>query len=561
MTDSSEDIADRRGTSDAEYDHPSRPSPPRPGRWLSTPSPCTGRDDLATLGVRAADRSVLHQPAPRRRGRRPVVQVDGHRRPPHRGATSTPGCGTDRRRFEAGLAVLEHAGDAVAFASAWQRSPPPSSPHAPSAVAATWWRSDRCTRRHRPPARLRLAGRRDDVLHVGAGRGSVRPDTYLVLLRTPGNRPSSSSTSPPSWRPRAVGPSWSTTPSPTPVLQNPLAHGATMALHSATKIYLGGHGDAVGRGGRDRRTWAAALRRSRAVTGGILHPLGAYLLHRGQATLPLRVRAQQASAEGGGLAHEPSRRHRRHYPGLPEADPAGLVGRQMRGPGAMLAFRLAGGFEQAARVAERLQLFTHAVSLGGVDSARAASGRPHPSTRRTRGPSERGPAAALDRPGGRRGPAGRPGARPDLIGARAEAVPRPCRGRAEAVSAFFRQGFPAGRGAPQEPGRALASISEPAGRASRSRRGRGLEGLRRTSSCSSSAASGADDYQRVNAILGVDDMAAGTGMPGARGAHRCRVCGRPGRPRGLGLPRRTRALLRVAAQEGSTRPVSPRRPG
>jgi len=57
-----------------------------------------------------------------------------------------------------------------------------------------------------------------------------------------------------------------------------------------------------------------------------------------------------------------------HYPGLPEADPAGLVGRQMRGPGAMLAFRLAGGFEQAARVAERLQLFTHAVSLGGVDS-------------------------------------------------------------------------------------------------------------------------------------------------------------------------------------------------
>jgi methionine-gamma-lyase len=139
-------------------------------------------------------------------------------------------------------------------------------------------------------------------------------------------------------------------------------------LHSATK-YLGGHGDAVGGVIACSAEWAAALRRVRAVTGGLLHPLGAYLLHRGLATLPLRVRAQQSSAEkvaswlGG---HQAVRRV--FYPGIHECDPDGLVGRQMRGPGAMIAVQLEGGFGQAAQVAERLRLFTHAVSLGGVDS-------------------------------------------------------------------------------------------------------------------------------------------------------------------------------------------------
>ena len=56
------------------------------------------------------------------------------------------------------------------------------------------------------------------------------------------------------------------------------------------------------------------------------------------------------------------------WPGLPECDPQGLVGRQMRGPGAMLAFRVEGGYAAASRVTEAVQLFTHAVSLGGVDS-------------------------------------------------------------------------------------------------------------------------------------------------------------------------------------------------
>ncbi|HEX5560054.1 MAG TPA: PLP-dependent transferase, partial [Nocardioidaceae bacterium] len=109
--------------------------------------------------------------------------------------------------------------------------------------------------------------------------------------------------------------------------------------------------------------------RVRAITGAILHPLGAYLLHRGLATLPIRVRAQSENAAKvaeGLLAHPQIAKV--HYPGLAECDPLGLIGRQMDGPGAMLSFEVQGGYEAACRVAASVKLVTHAVSLGGVDS-------------------------------------------------------------------------------------------------------------------------------------------------------------------------------------------------
>jgi len=56
------------------------------------------------------------------------------------------------------------------------------------------------------------------------------------------------------------------------------------------------------------------------------------------------------------------------YPGIAECDPEGLVGRQMRGPGAMISLDLAGGFAEATMLTKNVRLFTHAVSLGGVDS-------------------------------------------------------------------------------------------------------------------------------------------------------------------------------------------------
>jgi methionine-gamma-lyase len=153
----------------------------------------------------------------------------------------------------------------------------------------------------------------------------------------------------------------------TPILQNPVTLGATMALHSATK-YLGGHGDVVAGVIACGEETAGRLRQVRAVTGGLLHPWGGYLLHRGLTTLPIRVRAQQDNA--GRVAAWLSRHPavaRVYYPGL-DGDPRGLLRRQMRGPGAMVSVALRGGFEAAGRLTSSTRLFTHAVSLGGVDS-------------------------------------------------------------------------------------------------------------------------------------------------------------------------------------------------
>ena len=154
----------------------------------------------------------------------------------------------------------------------------------------------------------------------------------------------------------------------TPVLQRPLLLGATYVVHSATK-YIGGHGDAMGGVVVTSAENASALRPIRTITGGVLDPWSAYLLHRGLATLPVRVLAQQATAAvvAEWLTTQPEVAHA-FYPGLPGGDPEGLIGRQMDGPGAMVAFELAGGFASAERVVGALELITHAVSLGGVDT-------------------------------------------------------------------------------------------------------------------------------------------------------------------------------------------------
>jgi cystathionine gamma-synthase/methionine-gamma-lyase len=111
--------------------------------------------------------------------------------------------------------------------------------------------------------------------------------------------------------------------------------------------------------------WIARLRQVRAVTGALLYPLAAYELHRGLQTLPIRVRAQQAGAAkvADWLSTHPAV-DKVHYPGLPECDPRGLVGRQQAGPGAVLAFRTT----RADQLLAKLELITHAVSLGGVDT-------------------------------------------------------------------------------------------------------------------------------------------------------------------------------------------------
>lgn len=150
-----------------------------------------------------------------------------------------------------------------------------------------------------------------------------------------------------------------------PVLQRPLAHGATLSLHSATK-FLGGHGDVVAGVVSTRDAdWAARLRHVRVATGALLHPMAAYLMHRSLPTLPQRIERAQASAHhlADRLVIHPAVT-RVHYPGLTDAP---LIGTQMRGPGTMVTFDV-GAYEAARTVLQNTALITPAVSLGSVDS-------------------------------------------------------------------------------------------------------------------------------------------------------------------------------------------------
>jgi len=271
-------------------------------------------------------------------------------------------------RFESALAQLEGTDEAVAFASGM------------AAMTATVLAAKAETGGSHIVAVRPLYGGTDHLLasgllgvevtycaaeDVGA---SMRRDTCLVVLETPANPTLALVDIEKVVAAAAGGPVLVDNTFATPILQNPARHGATLVLHSATK-YLGGHGDVMGGVVATSAAWSSALRRVRAVTGAVLHPLGGYLLHRGLTTLPIRVRAQQASAEklANWLSSEPAVR-RVFFPGMTECDPQGLVGRQMRGPGAMVTIALAGGYEQAVRVTNNVRLFTHAVSLGGVDS-------------------------------------------------------------------------------------------------------------------------------------------------------------------------------------------------
>ncbi|MCU1440575.1 MAG: aminotransferase class I/II-fold pyridoxal phosphate-dependent enzyme [Rhodoglobus sp.] len=270
-------------------------------------------------------------------------------------------------RFEDGLAALENAEGAVAFSTGM------------AALSACLLASVIAGKPHVVALRP-LYGGTDHVLETGllgttvtwvdadGVSAAIRTDTGLVILETPAN-PTLELVDIRRVVEDARGvPVLVDNTFATPVLQQPLDLGATLSLHSATK-YLGGHGDVMGGVVATNRDWMTRLRQVRALTGGLLHPLAAYLLHRGLRTLPVRVRAQQETA--GELA----RRLVDHpgvlrvmYPGLPGQDPAGLIGTQSRGAGSLIALDIAGGYASAARFAEACELITHAVSLGGIDS-------------------------------------------------------------------------------------------------------------------------------------------------------------------------------------------------
>ncbi|MFO0550291.1 MAG: PLP-dependent aspartate aminotransferase family protein [Polyangiaceae bacterium] len=155
----------------------------------------------------------------------------------------------------------------------------------------------------------------------------------------------------------------------TPVLQRPLALGATAVLHSTTK-YLNGHSDVVG--GALVTSDAALAERVRFLQnaiGAVPSPFDCYMVLRGMKTLHLRVRQSCASARlvAERLAARPEV-ERVYHPSLASHPNHALAARQMSDFGAMISFVLKGGLPASRRFLERLRIFSCAESLGGVES-------------------------------------------------------------------------------------------------------------------------------------------------------------------------------------------------
>jgi cystathionine gamma-synthase len=155
----------------------------------------------------------------------------------------------------------------------------------------------------------------------------------------------------------------------TPYLQQPLALGADVVVHSGTK-YLGGHSDVVGGVvvvGDDELGDAIAFVQNAA--GAVPSPLDCYLVLRGIKTLAVRMdrHCRNARAVAELLAGHPAV-ERVLYPGLPDHPGHAVAARQMRDFGGMVSCTLAGGEEAALRLAASTRLFALAESLGAVES-------------------------------------------------------------------------------------------------------------------------------------------------------------------------------------------------
>jgi len=211
----------------------------------------------------------------------------------------------------------------------------------------------------------------DDLASV---RGAIRPGrTKLVWIETPAN---------PLWTitdiaaaaeiAHAAGARLAVdSTAATPVHAQPLALGADVVMHSATK-YLNGHSDLAAGTltvARDDEYWQR-LKSLRVQHGALLGSLEAWLLLRGMRTLYLRVRVASESAQ------RIAERFARHahvsqvlYPGLPDFAGYAVAARQMAGGfGAMMSIRVKGGEAAAIATAARIRIWKRATSLGGVES-------------------------------------------------------------------------------------------------------------------------------------------------------------------------------------------------
>jgi len=209
-----------------------------------------------------------------------------------------------------------------------------------------------------------------DPLESRAWRQAIRPETRALFVETPVN---------PTTRVLDLRPLALLTKEhgialvvdstlASPVNFRPLEHGADVVIHSATK-YLNGHHDVLGGAVLGTASFVEEVRQKMLVWGQAADPFACWLLERGLKTLHVRVQRQNENAL---CVAEWAETHpavaRVHYPGLASHPDHQLARELLDGFGGMLAIELTGGGPAADRAVRRLEVVTHAPSLGGVDS-------------------------------------------------------------------------------------------------------------------------------------------------------------------------------------------------
>ncbi|WP_460414392.1 PLP-dependent transferase [Thermus oshimai] len=154
----------------------------------------------------------------------------------------------------------------------------------------------------------------------------------------------------------------------TPINQNPLALGADLVVHSATK-FLGGHADALGGVVCGRADLVKGIYHYREINGAALEAMSAYLLLRGMKTLALRIQRQNENAfRIARFLQDHPLVEVVYYPGLETHEQYAVARRQMRGFGGVLSFALKGGFEAARALLPQLRRAHRAANLGAVET-------------------------------------------------------------------------------------------------------------------------------------------------------------------------------------------------
>lgn len=210
-----------------------------------------------------------------------------------------------------------------------------------------------------------------DLSNPEAAKAAIRPETRMIWLETPTN-PAMRITDIAGMKEIAeaagallvVDNTFAT-----PYLQQPLAHGADLVVHSSTK-YLGGHSDVIGGMvvGNDE-TLYDQLKDLQNGAGAVPAPLDCWLTLRGIKSLPVRM---DRHSENGLKVAEFLQQHpkvdRVLYPGLPDHPGHEIARKQMRSFGGMVSFTAAGGRDAAMTIVESTELIMLAESLGGVES-------------------------------------------------------------------------------------------------------------------------------------------------------------------------------------------------